>query len=224
MSLKAKPYGSKNALQLLANNHPDVFAKAINSHNVQWISPIKADHYKEHCNNFPELGVTSQSLNEFWPQRGPQWDGIAIDKDRGEYLLIEAKAHISELFNTNSRAKESSAQLIAKRLQELSNNLKSKHYIKEFWQGSLYQTANRLAFLDFLNKKSAKEWHNKVKLVYLIFLDNPIADKYAFSEARETQNAWITALSIAEQQLLSLPKRHKLTKHIKHVFISCQDL
>lgn len=224
MSHETKPYGSKNALQLLSNDHPAVFAKAIASHNVRWISPIKDSNYKEYCDNFPELGVTSKSLREFWPKGGPHWDGIAIDETNGEYLLIEAKAHISEIFYTDSRAKGSSTQRIAKRLQNLSKDLNAKHYIKELWQGSLYQTANRLAYLDFLNKNSATKWRNKVKLVYLIFLDNSIADKRAFSNARETKDAWLTALSIAERQMLFLRGNHKLKKHIKHVFISCQDL
>ncbi len=42
---------------------------------------------KEHVN----------ALRLFWPNGGPQWDGLGVDKQTKRYFLLEAKANIPEL-------------------------------------------------------------------------------------------------------------------------------
>lgn len=34
-----------------------------------------------------KLGIKCKDFEGFWPQRQPQWDGIAISKDKTLYLL-----------------------------------------------------------------------------------------------------------------------------------------
>ena len=62
----------------------------------------------------------------------------------------------------------------------------------------MYQTANRLAYLYFLNVKLGV----KAKLYYLIFLnDRAVATK------NETKELWQQAIAIAERFILKLPQR-----------------
>ncbi len=209
--------GSKEAIQVLANERTEVFEAAIEG-RIRWLSPLKADKYHEYCNSFPELDLPADWRINFWPKRGPHWDGLAIDETRGEYLLIEAKSHISEIFESGSRADDENARKqISSTLETLAKKLHAPYW-KEFWEGSLYQTANRLAFLDHLNANT-KHWRGKIKLVYLIILNDPIAKEQAICGVNEDENSWLTAIYMALHKMLAIPKRNVLTKHFKTIFI-----
>ena len=218
-------YGSKRDIQILANERPEIFAGKLNWHVVRWLSPLQNEHYHEYSDSLPkELGVDKEALSGFWPKGGPHWDGIAIDETNNSVLMIEAKAHITEMFNTNIQAKAASRQDILYRLEDLSKRLRARCFIKEYWQGSLYQMANRLAYLEFLNGNVAKKWRNRIRLVYLVFLNDSIVEKYPLvKNVKETEEAWRTAFYIAEHKMLALPSKHKLSKYIEHVFIDCNE-
>ena len=215
-------HGSKYAIQTLANERSELFNDVMEG-QIKWLSPVKGEKYREYCNRFPELDLTPREVSDFWPHAGPHWDGLAIDETHHDYLLIEAKSHISEVFGNGLRSTDEKARMqISLKLRNLATKLNAI-YVKTFWEGLLYQTANRLAFLDFMNDKS-KLWHNKIKLVYLIFLGDPIAQVYPLSNAAETKEAWLTALHLVEHKMLALPKRNVLSKHIMIKFVRYESL
>ena len=97
--------GSQLQMQLYANFHRQVLeveawrVGAIPDEvRLDWISPIDADGYLEYRDTeFLErmsLSEHGPALGEFWPTRGPCWDGLARWSKDGEsgVLLFEAKS------------------------------------------------------------------------------------------------------------------------------------
>ena len=166
-----------------------------------WLSPLKSDGFAEyHDEGFMKkvgLGSHLKELQDFWPKRGPVWDGLA-KADDGTILLFEAKAHISEFFGMGTKARDmSSLEQIVKSLKEAADYIGARFDL-DSWTDALYQTANRLAYLYFLNVKLGV----KAKLFYLIFLnDRAVATK------NETKELWQQAIAIAERFILKLPQR-----------------
>src|SRR5690242_780967 len=74
---------------------------------LRWCSPLASDEFSEYRDDafLDRIGIghLAVSLRKFWPSRGPQWDGLALS-DAGDVLLVEAKAHINELFSPASAA------------------------------------------------------------------------------------------------------------------------
>src|SRR5262245_37445643 len=105
-----KPFaakGSQRWLQMAVNQQPELLNEPFRqsggweaSAQVEWLSPIERDGFCEYRDQacLRQLGLKPQkALADFWPARGPVWDGLArIDRD---VLLIEAKAHIPEMIS-----------------------------------------------------------------------------------------------------------------------------
>ena len=82
--------GSQRQVQTWVNHHPDELNSAIlrelpllaaSEPQITWQSPLRNDHYREYRDaaflkqiGHPEL---ADRLAEFWPSRGPVWDGFA---------------------------------------------------------------------------------------------------------------------------------------------------
>ena len=121
--------------------------------NVRWLSPVAGDSYREYRDGqvLEKLGRIDLrgALAEFWPARGPVWDGLAVF-ETGQCLLVEAKAHVPELASPGCKASEPSLQWIRDALEEVRAAIAPRSTAK--WTGTFYQYANRLAFLYFLRK------------------------------------------------------------------------
>ena len=95
------------------------------------------------------LGQFNAARAQFWPNGGPQWDGLAKVKNQQQtgYVLVEAKAHPGETHSTTQASKES--------LKKINGSLKVTQMHLQIpqkkWTENYYQTANRLAFLYFMN-------------------------------------------------------------------------
>ena len=67
----------------------------------------------------------------------------------------------------------------------------------------------------------------KVRLVYLVFLNDDIANEYPFpcksEKAAQTKDVWIATFGMINK-MLGLGNRHKLSKFITHVFIDSREL
>lgn len=210
-------YGSQHDIQVVANHAPHLLGQALGIKHIEFFSPIESEGYGEYRDDFLRklrIDDSAYPLKDFWPAKGPQWDGLA-KTDKDEILLIEAKAHISETFGDGTQAKGESRKRIRTTLQNvaMSKNVNAK-FIEDIWLGPLYQTANRIAFLDYLVNKLGV----KAKLVYVIFLNDPIA------HPSETKDRWNAVLDTAERYMLRLPRRFKLSKHIKRAFIDYREL
>ena len=152
--------GSQRWLQLAVNRCPNVIDEAIakaigleHGETVQWLSPLESDAFTEYKDDafLDRLGIGPQyrRLEDFWPTRGPVWDGLARTSG-GRYLLIEAKANIPEFDTCPTGASGGSLHKIRKALDETKGFLRVRS--KTDWSECFYQYANRLAHLYFLRE------------------------------------------------------------------------
>jgi len=106
--------GSQKWLQKVVNETPDVLnAQIINQLNlpetetITWLSPLAADDFAEYQDqtflDLLQIKLPDVSLKDFWPTRGPVWDG-PVRSDSGKVFLIEAKAHIPEMNSPGTAA------------------------------------------------------------------------------------------------------------------------
>jgi hypothetical protein len=135
--------------------------------SLAWRSPVKEDNYREYRDNEflerigrPDL---APALSEFWPARGPVWDGLAIVQRPGQpdgVLLVEAKAHPDELLKgSGSAAKaEASIDTIRRALARLASKLGVDADIDGWMSGPAYQHGNRLAHVQWLNEQGVDAW------------------------------------------------------------------
>jgi len=164
--------GSLKWIQILINRQPEILNLKIRqsfriprSIEIKWVSPLKEKGYAEYRDEaFLEvLGIATQKvkLSDFWPKGGPQWDALGKLSD-GSPLLIEAKAHISEVLSNIQASSPNSVKLIELSLERTKRELGVR--TKNSWTAPFYQYANRVAHLHFLNNL------NKTKS-YLAFVN-----------------------------------------------------
>ena len=164
--------GSLKWIQRLVNARPDLAASELRSlvggeGPVEWLSPLTSDGFAEYRDGsaLKLLGVSTheRALSDFWPVRGPQWDALARVGDAP--VLVEAKAHVAELFSGECRAKGEKSRLqIERALKETKNWLEAQPGLD--WMRRFYQYTNRLAHLYFLREVNGLDAH----LVFLYFL------------------------------------------------------
>jgi hypothetical protein len=147
--------GSQRWLQWLVNEAPERLGDAIGLGRIDWRSPLRADDYAEYRDQafLDLLGITLQArpLRVFWPVGGPQWDGLGRAAS-GEVVLVEAKAHLNELYSPATGASETSLMQIQASLGETAHGLGVRPGYD--WSKQFYQYGNRLAhayLLDRLN-------------------------------------------------------------------------
>lgn len=120
---------------------------------IEWLSPMKDDEYAEYQDGafLERLGVTLEAvlLESFWPRSGPRWDGLART-NRGDLILVEAKAHIPELATGATRASEKSLTKIRESLAQVKQVYGSRSGAD--WTTCFYQYTNRLAHLYLLRE------------------------------------------------------------------------
>lgn len=150
--------GSQKWLQVLVNERPELLARALvtdkelaGAGRIEWLSPLANDDFAEYRDAafLRRLGVqpARKPLDAFWPRQGPVWDGLGRT-ERGDLLLVEAKAHIGELVSSASQAAAESRTRIEDSLAATKRYLKIKNTYD--WTGRFYQYTNRLAHLYFL--------------------------------------------------------------------------
>ena len=175
--------GSRRWLQVLVNCRPEILNDAIVQRlpdlpeDVDWLSPLLEDHYAEYRDQSfvdrlagsPYFRVPIHrrtDLEEFWPRFGPQWDALAVT-DRGQILLVEAKAHVPEMVTAPTQARgESALQKIQESLGRVKTFVNSKAPVD--WSTSFYQYANRLAHLYWMRELNGHDAY----LVNLFFTND----------------------------------------------------
>ena len=139
---------------------------------IEWISPLKQNDYREYRDNFLNvLGVSGAIPNDIWPKRGPVWDGLAKAKgNSGEeiILLVEAKAHLSEMKSELRATSLDSVIVIRKTFQKFRQRNGIDEKYADVWENCYYQLANRLIYLDYLNHTL----NIKTYLVLINFVDD----------------------------------------------------
>lgn len=230
--------GSRRDIQMLFNNerNKELLNKKLTECFKQktsikeWLSPIAEDEYREYqdAGFLQRIGLEKYSdmlVDKFWPKGGPVWDGLA-KLDDGTILLFEAKAHISELFGIGMQAKSIESRGLALNALKATAEFIHAVYDDTAWTDAMYQTANRLAHVYFLNQ-IIQDNMIKAKVIYLIFLNDPTVRSKG-----ETQEKWETAINVAEQYILKLPKRKGFQNGsygswkdwMKHIFIDVNEM
>jgi hypothetical protein len=212
--------GSQKWIQKLIKVKPNLLNSPIRTQlglqgteRITWLSPIADDEYAEYRDQafLDLLGIKlpKVSLSDFWPSRGPVWDGLGRS-DSGNVFLIEAKSHISEVLSPKTGAGEKSLRKIKKSLNETKTFLHSKS--EHDWTTTFYQYTNRLAHLYLLRAL------NEVP-AYLLFLyfvnDKDMSGPKSVDE-------WIGALSLMKSYLGV--GRHRLDKYVAEIFIDVKAL
>jgi hypothetical protein len=217
MTRVIQPRGTRGSLkwiQIAINEFPSVLNKAIDVQGkIEWLSPLSGDDFAEYRDgDFLRLIGCENLISElasFWPKRGPQWDALGRT-DRGEILIVEAKAHISELFSPPSAARPESRAKIDAALQKTATFLNSKS--PSSWGVHFYQLTNRLAHLMFL-----REHKVNARLVFLSFIGD---DEMKGPKSREQ---WEAAYAEAAK-VLGLQNSHELSEHITHAYVDVRSL
>ena len=214
--------GSQKWLQLAVNKHQELLDARIAPQlemplpSIKWLSPLESDDYAEYRDreflSRLRLDLNRCALEQFWPNNGPQWDGLAKTTN-DQILLIEAKAHIREMQSPGSGASNPlSVKKIAHSLQETQQFLGSRKSVN--WAtSSYYQYANRLAHLYLFTALNSFDAY----LVMLYCLNDVAMD--GPQEIREWQAA------IQEQDAaLGLPHVHRLSRRVIPVWLDVDAL
>jgi len=152
--------GSQKWLQIGVNEYPEILNDAIRSSigltsdaKIQWLSPLASEDYVEYRDQafITKLGLTmpNRTLFEFWPPRGPVWDGLARTST-DEILLIEAKAHIPEMVSPASQASPLSLERIEKGLNETRSALAPRTTVR--WSGTFFNIQIALPICTFCGR------------------------------------------------------------------------
>jgi hypothetical protein len=216
MSRHPQPVGQKGSLRWIqravnekwASLEQPILDRLSPATSVEWKSPLTMDGHAEYRDaDFLaalDLHHYISDLAEFWPQRGPQWDALGIS-NRGDILLVEAKAHIGEMCSPGTSAGDISRRLIADRLQQCADKLGATDK-GALWPDHFYQLSNRLAHLDFLRSRGVSAY-----LVMVNFLNDPDVSGPATAEA------WKAAYQVAFH-VLGLGRKHPLSAFVVEIF------
>jgi len=180
--------------------------------DIDWRSPLSADGFKEYRDEeaLRQLGVSLNvlSLRDFWPARGPVWDGLARTS-AGDVILLEAKAHIAELASPPTKAGQDSLKKIAAAFQMVRAEIAPRS--SSSWTSTFYQYANRLAFLYLLRKNGVP-----AHLVHVMFLNATDV------EGPRTIAEWQGALELL-RSALGL-RNHSLKPFVHELYIDSSEL
>jgi hypothetical protein len=211
--------GSRLQLQIYVNRRADHLNAALLSADpeigsaIEWVSPVEGDEFREYWDKaaLDVLGFSSlaPALNDFWPAGGPHWDALArVTTSQGPgVLLVEAKSYPEEAYGPGTRASQASRARIEASLRRVKEALGVSADVD--WLGSLYQAANRLAFLWFFQRHQVPAW-----LVNLYF----VADSTTRST---TRSEWDTALRKQRQQLYG-GQRPAILARVLDVFLDAR--
>jgi hypothetical protein len=156
-------------MQLYVNRRRDALDSAIlkaipsigPNARIAWHSPLEASRFAEFRDGAflraLSLEHLGPALRKFWPLGGPRWDGLARAHDSTTaevvaYLLVEAKSYPDELLGRGCLALPASDadRLIQESLARTARWAGVADTSR--WRGQLYQYANRLAHVCFLQE------------------------------------------------------------------------
>jgi hypothetical protein len=214
--------GSQRWLQVAVERAPQLLNVPLHaalglkeSDSIEWLSPVRAEGFGEYRDEATfikcGIGLDLRPLNDFWPQGGPVWDGLARTSS-GEVLLVEAKAHIPEIVSPRTRASEPARGKILRSIRDVQALLAPKSFGFVDWTQTFYQYTNRLAHLHFLRADNKARVH----LINIYFVN--ATDVHGPSTVAE----WNGAIRVVECYLGV--GRHKLGKYCHKLFVDVAQL
>lgn len=214
--------GSEKWLQLAANEYSvlsrTLIAKQLqlDPSNIEWLSPLECDGYAEYTDqdfiNLLGVELKGHPLKKFWPNSGPNWDGL-VKTDRSQVLLVEAKAHIDEMDRQGSSATNpESIEQIACSLKETQQFLDADHSI-DWAKYPIYQYANRLAHLYLLAELNGIDSY----LLMIYFLNDTKMG------GPDSSDLWEDAIH-KQYVHMGLPQDHRLSDRIINLYLDVREL
>ncbi len=184
--------GSMLQLQIYVNRFTDRINLAVaktlrSSAEINWVSPLAATGYAEYRDKsfLTALGLERHTpeLADFWPGRGPCWDGLGLISEGfgPEPLLVEAKSYPQEGYSTMAAKSSESVRRIEEALDVTAVWL-GLNERPPSWTHGRYQVANRLAHLYFLREVVGVEAH----VIFAFFVRDPT---HISTELREWERA-----------------------------------
>jgi hypothetical protein len=163
---------------------------------------------------FIEDPRVQEKWREFWPQGTGihSWDAVGrVGADR-ELLLVEAKAHLSEVRSDCKATSTASRAIIRNALewtkQYLDNDSRSD------WMSTYYQHANRLAALAFLHSQGVP-----ARLLSIFFVgDTPGGGR----DCPASETDWEATL-IAQATHIGLVRNQAVSDRVHHIFLHVSD-
>ena len=212
--------GSQKWIQKLVNERPDLLTSFTrtqldlpDTEKITWLSPIAGDEYAEYQDQaFVDLlgiKLPKVPLSDFWPSRGPVWDGLGRS-ETGKVFLVEAKSHISEVLSPKTGAGEKSLRKIKQSLNETKTFLHSNS--EHDWSSIFYQYTNRLAHLYLLRELNDLPAH----LIFVYFVNDQEMN------GPRSIDEWIGAVSLLKSYLGV--GRHQLKQYIADIFIDIGEI
>ncbi len=207
--------GSQKWLQKIVNWNPRALDKALRFNlklndrdTIEWMSPLERDGYAEYRDeaflDMLSVRLRNRSLESFWPNGGPVWDGLA-GTSRGDVILVEAKSHVSEMVSTCQAKNPRSRELIESSLRETAESYAATS--PDNWLDGYYQYANRLAHLHLLrNLNDINTW-----LCFVYFINDREMN------GPESQTEWESAIENIHKHLGIDAKQ--LRPHVIDLFI-----
>ena len=166
-------HGSQRQIQAYVNDHQQALndqvlaalpALAETKPHIRWVSPLAQENYVEYFDQGFLCAVEHPELTDdwlkFWPLSGPRWDALAVVEFENKQtptgvILLEAKSHRLEVCGNGCSKEGAAKEQIKRSLGETAAWLqlddKRVKYFPDRATGSLYQYANRYAYLYFLN-------------------------------------------------------------------------
>jgi hypothetical protein len=172
------------------------------------------DREWHHLNFLSDDDPARAAWDDAWPTHrpGPNWDAIGTLPygSANEWLLVEAKANLEELFSSCAVKDADSVGLISRTLNRTKTTLGAPEVSD--WMQPYYQYCNRLAALQVLNGAGSS-----ARLLYIYFCGDH--NKGRTCPASEAE--WTDALA-ARAQHVGLPDEHCLSDRIHNLFINVQ--
>ena len=170
--------------------------------DVEWLS----------LDFLPRNSEVVQDWRERWPHGSGimNWDAVGQVNIDGvsEWLLVEAKGHLSEINSDCTATSPRSIELIERTLDETKAALEALSDAD--WTRGYYQYANRLAVLHHLNR------HNVgARLMFIYFCGDVRPDSFV---CPKDEAGWSQAL-MAQEEHLHLPNDHLLASRIHKLFL-----
>ena len=168
---------------------------------LEWVSPREESNFREFRDGafLKALGLErfTPHLKEFWPARGPVWDGLAVGGDH--VILAEAKSYPEEFYSGGCKAEADASLVKIREALAQTQSWLDTPVDPDKWMlplklnepsSSLYQSANRYAHLFFL-----REVVDVNALLVHVLFENDQTFKGA------SQAVWEAHLPVIEEEL-----------------------
>jgi hypothetical protein len=215
--------GSLRDMQILVNQYPGLLnskiAIALGNNglvNIEWQSPLIGDEFSEYSDQdfLTRLGVNGNlnvQLDEFWPPRGPVWDGLGRVNNQEAFFLVEAKANIPEIVTSPTGAARGTLELINQSLQSTKEYLGINNQVD--WSGTFYQYTNRIAHLYFLRALNELPAY----LIFIYFMNDRTVQ-----HSPTSKKEWQAAILVMKRYL-KIRQNHGLSQYIAEIFIDVEN-